>query len=304
MKKVQKITTINEYNTLAGQPTLHPLVSVIDFSKTSVRKQFVEAGDTSFDFYAVYLKQGKQCDIRYGRNYYDFQSGTLVFFAPGQVFSVESRDPDYVPAGYALLFHPDLIRGTALAQHMKDYSFFSYDAHEALHLSDAERSVVLDCFGKIDQEMQQGVDKHTKKLITSNIELFLNYCLRFYDRQFMTREHGAAGSVVDKFEALLEEYIRSDKPHTLGIPSVSFFAEQLHFSPNYFGDLVRKETGRSAQELLHAKLIQAAKDKIFDSSKSVSEIAYELGFKYPQHFTRFFKQQEGRTPNEFRSSLN
>jgi AraC family transcriptional activator of pobA len=303
MKTVQKIASIDEYNTLAGQPTLHPLVSVIDFSKTGVRKQFIEAGDTSFDFYAVYLKQGKQCDIRYGRNYYDFQSGTLVFFAPGQVFSVENRDPDYVPAGYALLFHPDLIRGTALGQHMKDYTFFSYEAHEALHLSESERSVVLDCFQKISLEMQQGVDKHTKKLIVSNIELFLDYCVRFYDRQFMTREHGTGG-IVQKFKSLLDEYFSSDKPHSVGIPTVSYFAGQLHFSSNYFGDLVRKETGRSAQEYIHGKLIEVAKDKIFDPAKSVSEIAYELGFKYPQHFTRFFKQQEGSTPNEYRSTLN
>lgn len=300
---MQKIATINDYNTLAGHPTMHPLVSVIDFSKTSVRRQFIDPGQMSFDFYAIYLKQGKQCDIRYGRNYYDFQNGTLVFFAPGQVFSIEGRDPNYVPAGYALLFHPDLIRGTSLGQHMKDYSFFSYDAHEALHLSEAERVVVLDCFGKIDLEMQQGIDKHTKKLVVSNIELFLNYCVRFYDRQFMTREHGTGGNV-ERFEALLEEYFSSDKPHTIGIPSVSYFAKQLHFSANYFGDLVRKESGRSAQELIHSKLMQAAKDKFFDTSKSVSEIAYELGFKYPQHFTRFFKQQEGCTPMEYRSYLN
>jgi AraC family transcriptional activator of pobA len=300
MKQVNRIATIDDYNKRAGHPTLHPLVSVLDFSKTGVRKQFIEDGDGSFDFYAVYLKQGKQCEIRYGRNYYDFQDGTLVFFSPGQVFSVERREPDYVPDGYALLFHPDLIRGSHLGQHMRDYSFFSYNTHEALHLSDSERGVVLDCFRKIELEMQQGMDKHTKKLIVSNIELFLDYCVRFYERQFLTREHGT-GSMAQAFEALLDDYLRSDKPQTLGVPTVSYFAEQMHFSPNYFGDLLRKETGRTALELIHAKLIEVAKDKIFDPAKSVSGIAYELGFKYPQHFTRLFKQHVGKSPNEYRT---
>ncbi|GAB4094052.1 helix-turn-helix domain-containing protein [Flaviaesturariibacter terrae] len=295
--------TIHDYNTLAGQPTLHPLVSVLDFSKTGVRRQFIDAGNVAFDFYAVFLKDEKHCDIRYGRNYYDFQSGTLVFMAPGQVFSIERRTPDYVPAGYALLFHPDLIRGTALGQHMKDYGFFSYEAHEALHLSEAERGVVVDCFHRIALEMQQGVDKHTKTMIASNIELFLNYCLRFYDRQFLTREQGVGG-IGGKFAALLDDYFNSGKAQALGVPTVSYFAAQLHFSANYFGDLVRKETGRSALEQIHTRLVEAAKSKIFDGSKSLSEVAYELGFKYPQHFTRFFKQQEGRTPNEYRSALN
>jgi AraC family transcriptional regulator, transcriptional activator of pobA len=303
MKKVRNINTVAEYNATVDHPTLHPLVSVIDLSNSKRRRRDAEIEALSFGFYAVFLKNDKHCDIRYGRTTYDYQEGTLVFIAPGQVVSIEADEEDYQPSGHVLLFHPDLIRGTSLAQAMKDYSFFSYDVHEALHLSELERGIVLECFRKIEFEMQHGIDKHSKKLIVANIELFLNYCVRFYDRQFMTRDHAGTG-VVEKFEQQLTNYFASDKLQEEGIPSVAYFAGELHLSANYFGDLVKKETGKSALEFIQAKLIDLAKERIFDPNKSVSEIAYDLGFKYPQHFTRFFKQQVGSTPNEYRSSLN
>lgn len=307
MKKVLPIETVSEYNALAQHKTLHPLVSVIDFSNTKrqaknkQKKPDVQA--LRFGFYAVFLKEGKNCDIRYGRNYYDYQEGTLVFIAPHQVVSIEGDGEDYQPSGYALLFHPDLIRGTSLGHNMNGYTFFSYQVHEALHLSAYEKQTVLECFGKIEHELKHAIDKHSRKLIVSNIELFLNYCVRFYDRQFITRDQANTG-IVEKFECLLNDYFGSEKPQSTGIPAVALFANELHLSANYFGDLIKKETGKTAQEYIQLKLVSVAKEKMFDPGKSVSEVAYELGFKYPQHFTRFFKQHVGQTPNEYRSSVN
>jgi AraC-like DNA-binding protein len=212
---------------------------------------------------------------------------------------IENDGQVYQPKGHALVFHPDLIRGTSLAKCINDYNFFSYNANEALHLSERERQIVLDCFSKIAAELQQNIDKHSKKLIASNIELFLNYCDRFYDRQFITRDNANKG-ILEKFEELLNGYFSSDKPQDIGLPSVSYFAEKLHLSANYFGDLIKKETGKSAKEYNQLKLMDIAKEKLFDKSKSVNEIAYELGFKYPQHFTRLFKSRIGYSPNEYR----
>lgn len=193
-------------------------------------------------------------------------------------------------------------RYLACSQYQRLHLLF-LDVHEALHLSEEEKQIVFEYFRKIDYELKRAIDKHSKKLIVSNIELFLNYCIRFYDRQFITRDHANTG-VVEKFERLLNEYFQSEKPQTDGIPSVAWFADELHLSPNYFGDLIKKETGKSALEHIQAKLIDIAKEKIFQYNKSVSENAYELGFKYPNHFSRFFKQQVGYSPNEYRSTIN
>ncbi|MBD0368203.1 MAG: AraC family ligand binding domain-containing protein, partial [Flavisolibacter sp.] len=227
MKNIVNIDTISEYNALVEHTTFHPLVSVIDLSKCKRRKRNLDVKALSFGFYAVFLKNDRNCDIRYGRNHYDYQEGTLIFIAPGQVVSIEADEEEYQPSGLVLLFHPDLIRGTSLGQNMKDYSFFSYDVHEALHLSKQEKQVVLDCFRKIDFELKRAIDKHSKRVIVSNIELFLNYCIRFYDRQFITRDH-TTGGALEKFERLLHDYFLSEKPQTEGIPPVSYFANALH----------------------------------------------------------------------------
>jgi AraC-like DNA-binding protein len=247
----------------------------------------------------VILKEVKCGDLRYGKNTYDYQEGTLVFIGPGQVVSVENTGEIYQPKGIALVFHPDLIHGSALGRHIQDYTFFGYQSFEALHLSERERNIILDCFSKIEYELEHAIDKHSKKLIVSNIELFLNYCIRFYDRQFITRDNVHKG-FLERFESLLNGYFQTDKPQTIGLPSVAYCAGELNLSPNYFGDLIKKETGKTAQEYIQSKLIDVAKERIFDQSKSVSQIAYELGFKYPQHFTRLFKQKVGQSPNEFR----
>ena len=300
MERIFKFDTVTEYNALNNQETLHPLVSVIDFSKANPRSWGGEKTvRINYGLYCIFLKDVKGCDLRYGQNYYDYQEGTLVFVAPGQMMVIETDGQVYQPKGYALVFHPDLIRGTSLGRIIHEYNFFSYNANEALHLSERERQIVLDCFSKIDFELQQNIDKHSKKLIASNIELFLNYCDRFYDRQFITRDNVNKG-ILEKFEELLNGYFSSDKPQNMGLPSVAYFAEELHLSANYFGDLIKKETGKSAKEYIQNKIIDIAKNKTFDSNKTVNEIAFELGFKYPQHFTRLFKNVTGYTPNEYR----
>lgn len=295
MDKIVNFDTVSQYNTFHNHETLHPLVSVLDLSKAEARQH----ARMNFGFYTVFLKDVKCGDLRYGCHYYDYQEGTLVFVGPGQLIGIENNGEYFQPQGYALIFHPDLIHGTALGRHIQDYTFFSYEVFEALHLSERERQIVLDCFAKIAFELEHAVDKHSKTLIVSNIELFLNYCTRFYDRQFITRETVHKG-ILEKFEKLLTSYFQSDNPQTLGLPSVGYCAGQLNLSANYFGDLIKKETGKSAQEYIQLKLIDIAKERIFDPAKSVSEIAYELGFKYPQHFTRLFKQRVGFTPNEYR----
>jgi len=296
MQEIVKLESITAYNKMRDVPTQHPLVTVIDLSQAKP----LAAATFNFGLYAVYLKELQCGELKYGRNNYDYQEGTLVFIAPGQVLGVAPKVKTFEPKGWALLFHPDLIKGTALGKHIQEYSFFSYDVNEALQLSEKERQIVLDCFGKIQYELEQSIDKHSKTLIASNIELFLNYCTRFYDRQFITRGNAHQG-ILERFEHLLNDYYSTDKPQTIGLPSVAYCARELHLSANYFGDLVKKETGTVAHEYIQTKVIGLAKEKIFDINKSISEVAYELGFKYPQHFTRLFKQKLGVSPNEYRS---
>ena len=296
MENMIRFETINDYNTFNNNETLHPLVSVVDLSKANPR----QGSRMYFGFYTIFLKEVKCGDLVYGRHTYDYQEGTLVFLAPGQVAGVDSKGETYQPKGYALVFHPDLIHGSQLGKHIQDYTFFGYQSNEALHLSERERKIVLDCFSKIQYELEHAIDNHSKKLIVSNIELFLNYCIRFYDRQFITRDNVQKG-IMERFENLLNSYFQSDKPETIGLASVAYCAGELNLSPNYFGDLVKKETGKTAQEYIRSKLIDEAKERIFDQNKSVSQIAYELGFKYPQHFTRLFKQRVGQSPNEYRN---
>lgn len=300
MDEILKFDTVGQYNAFNNNATLHPLVSVVDLSKAEPRR----LRRMNYGFYTVFLKEIKCGDLRYGCNNYDYEEGTLIFLAPGQVIGSNGEEY-YQPQGLALAFHPDLIRGTSLAQNMSDYTFFSYAVNEALHLSESERQIILDCFSKIKFELEHGVDKHSKKLIVTNIELFLNYCVRFYDRQFITRDNVHKG-VLERFEVLLNDFFSSEKTQTVGLPSVAYCASELNLSPNYFGDLIKKETGKSAHEFIQLKLIDVAKERIFDTKKSVSEVAYGLGFKYPQHFSRVFKQYVGMSPQEYRSlnSLN
>jgi len=296
MEQIERIDTVKQYNNWIGTDTLHPLVSVIDFNEIPTVQHFRRY----MGIYAVFLKNIKCGDMTYGCQPYDYEDGTLVFVAHGQVYGIDSKGVAIKPSGYALVFHPDLIAGTHLGKMIKDYSFFSYEVSEALHLSKKEKETIVDCFEKIRTEIDQNIDKHSKTLIVSNIELFLNYCMRFYDRQFITRVN-VNKDILGRFETLLNDYFRSEKGQTLGLPNVAYCAEMLNLSPNYFGDLIKKETGNTALDFIQSRLIEEAKVKIFEPNTSIGEIAYQLGFKYQQHFTRLFKQKTGVTPNEYRS---
>lgn len=295
MEDIIQIDNVAQYNAIRGVETLHPLVSVVDMSKARA----LPPGRYNFGIYTVFLKELHCGELRYGRNTYDYQEGTLVFVGPGQLLGVERNGPPFIPKGWCIAFSPELIKGTQLGKHMQEYTFFSYDANEALHLSEKEKQIVVDCFEKIGYELQHAIDKHSKTLIASNIELFLNYCTRFYDRQFITRDNSHNG-ILERFEHLLNDYFVTGKAQQDGLPTVFWCARELNLSANYFGDLVKKHTGRSAQEYIQTKVIDLAKDIIYEPGKTMSEIAYQLGFKYPQHFTRLFKQKTGTTPNEYR----
>lgn len=295
MKEVIKLDTVDQYNQFFGLETLHPLVSVVDLSEAT---KFPTHFTMNYGIYALFLKKVKCGDIRYGRQIYDYQEGTVTSFAPGQVVETEMQQ-GVKPSAHGLLFHPDLVKGTSLGQDIKQYSFFSYASAEALHLSEEEKGIFMDCLEKIEMELQHPIDKHSKRLISRNIELLLDYCMRFYERQFITRSESNK-SVLVKFETLLDDYFQSDKLQTDGLPSVKYFADKVFLSPNYFGDLIKKETGKSAQEYIQNRMIDLAKEMIAGTEKTVSQIAYELGFQYSQHFNRIFKKNVGYTPGEYR----
>jgi AraC-like DNA-binding protein len=301
MDKIINVNSVSEFNAANNHKTFHSFVTVLDYSKANPR-DWGEVDTIRFNYglYSVILKDVVCGDLRYGRHHYDYQAGTLVFYAPGQFVSFDNPRVVYQPMGFGLLFHPDFLIGTHLGKAIHQYKFFNYQTNEALHLSDDERTMILDIFAKIEFELKQPIDKHSKKLIASNIELFLDYCQRFYDRQFVTRDNAHQG-ILEKFEALLNDYFHSEKPQTTGLPSVAYFAEELNLSSNYFGDLMKKETGQSAKDYILFKTISIAKEKVFEDGKTVNEIAYELGFKYPQHFTRLFKDKVGYSPSQFKN---
>ncbi|WP_320970022.1 helix-turn-helix transcriptional regulator [Bacteroides nordii] len=297
MDNIVNLESVDRYNSMYGLETLHPLVSVVDLTKAT---NIVNHTQMNYGVYALFLKQTKSCDLKYGRRSYDYQEGTIVCFAPGQTVRVDMIEDEITPEVYGIVFHPDLIRGTSLAKSMKSYTFFSYAVNEALHLSDQEKEIVMDCLKKISIELEHAIDKHSKALIAMNIELLLNYCMRFYERQFITRSN-ANKDALTKFEQLLNEYFLSKLPMQEGLPSVKYFADKICLSSNYFGDMLKKETGKTPQEHIQDKVIEMAKEHIVETNETVSQIAYTLGFQYPQHLCRLFKKRVGCTPNEYRT---
>ncbi len=300
MNNIVRFETISDLNRGLNLPgPKHPLVSVIDFSK--VNNFGEESVRITSGLYCIMLKNHCHGKMKYGREYYDFQEGTLMCIAPKQVITIENQErKEEEVVGWGLLFHPDLIRGTSLGKKMKDYTFFSYEVNEALHLSDAEKQTLRDCIVKIENEISQNIDQHSQTLIVSNIELFLNYCSRYYDRQFITRKNSNNG-ILSKFENVLSEYFGSVNIKTEGLPSVKFCADKLNLSANYLSDLLKRQTGLNAQEHIHHHIIEEAKNSLLNSDASISEIAFELGFEYPQYFSKLFKTKTGVTPVEFRS---
>lgn len=295
MEEIYKIETIEQYNNMCGFKTMHPLVAYVEFNESN--SKFIP-GRHTMGFYSLFLKETKGCVINYGKTKYDFDGQTIVSIAPDQVVGYESVAG--VPKkAKGILFHPDFLHGTSLERKMKDYTFFSYASNEALHLSEDERKIIADCIAIVRKELQNPIDRHTKGLITTNIELILDYCLRFYERQFVTRQDLNLGAIA-KFEKLVDEYIASGKTETEGLPTVKYFADKVFLSPNYFGDMVKAETGKTAQEYIAVRLFSYAKRQLASPELSVKEVAASLGFLYPQHFVRFFKKHSGMTPSEYR----
>lgn len=299
MKPIIQIKSISEINRFVQGVTKHPLVAVIDFSK--VDEYIEEDIRISCDFYSVMFKNYCANKMRYGRQSYDFQEGSLVCIAPKQVMTmdneIEKRD-DMI--GWGLFFHPDLVRGTSLGPKMKDYTFFCYETSESLHLSEKEKQTLYDCILKIQSELNENIDGHSQNLIVSNIELLLNYCSRYYGRQFITRKNTNRDIVV-QVEKAIQEYFELDILKKKGLPTVSYLAEKVNLSPNYLSDLLKKETGMNAQDHIHYHMIEEAKRILLTTNQSVSEIAYSLGFEYPQYFSKLFKRKTGNTPQEFRN---
>ena len=296
MEEVIKLNEVDKYNKLFGLETRHPLVSVVDLSKAT---RWPEHFKVNYGVYALYLKDTYCGNIMYGRQSYDYQDGTIVSFAPGQIVETKMIK-DVQPNAHGILFNPDQIRGTSHGQEIKNYSFFSYETRESLHLSEEERETVMDCLHKIEIELKHNIDKHSRRLICANIGLLRDYCMRFYVRQFSTRED-VNKDIIVRFERLLDEYFDSDAPLQEGLPTVKYFADKVFLSANYFGYMIKKQTGQTASEYIQKKLIERAKETLLGTDKTTSEIAYELGFQYPQHLSRMFKRMTGCTPNEFRS---
>jgi len=290
--------TIQQYNQFFGVKTMHPQIGIIHFD----RSENQPTHKMTFGFYALYLVKTVGITMDYGKTKYDFDDGTVICLAPGQTIGVHRMPGGPVPVAIGLMFHPDLLHGTALAKKMKQFTFFSYTSNEALHLSSDECAVIQNYMDNINRELEHPVDKFSRQLFVSNIEVLLNYCMRFYERQFVTREE-LNNDVLARFEQLLNEYWDSGEAKIYGLPTVKYFADKICLSPNYFGDLIKTATGKSAQERIQSKIIEMSKEAILNPRLNTKQIANMLGFQYPQHFLRFFKKRVGCTPKEFKNSV-
>ncbi len=302
MSEIFEINSISQAHQSMGLPApKHPLVSVVKMADFRPTMDFRGIKVVN-NLYQISLKNLGCGNLLYGKNSYDYEEGTLVFTSPGQVTVFDGEMPQNLEEdnGWTLAFHPDLIRKSNLAVKINQYSFFNYEVNEALHLSEDERKTIEELLDKIVKEYSQNIDKHSQNLIISNIELLLDYCTRFYDRQFYTRTNINV-DFVSKFEKLLKTYYNTEKADELGLPNVQYLAQKLNFSSNYLSDLLKKETGKTAQEHIHLFVINKAKNSLLNSNNSISEIGYSLGFDYPQHFSSLFKSKTGMSPREYRN---
>lgn len=277
----------------------HPLVTILDFSK--VTEKVEQNTRIRTDFYSVMFKNYCKNNIKYGRRAIDFQDGNLICIAPNQLIEIDNEIEDREDKmGWGLFFHPDLIRATSLNDSIKSYTFFNYEMSEALHLSDKEKNILYACIQKIESELNENIDDYSQHIIVSNIELLLNYCSRFYGRQLITRSQSNK-SIITQIENILLSYFADVSLIDQGLPTVKYLANRVNLSPSYLSDVLKKETGKNAQEHIHFYLIEEAKNYLVNSENNISEIAYKLGFEYPQYFNKLFKQKTGVTPMEYRN---
>lgn len=297
MENILEMPSVKDYNDNLGVTTLHPLVSVVDMSELECIRHSLK----HFGFYCIILKHLGCGDVTYGRSAYDYNDGSLVFVAPNQMAGANDGKISYNTKGWILMFHPDLLRNTYLEHSMNRYTFFDYSSNEALHLSEQEREIIIGYLCNIRRELHHPTDDYTNRNIILNIEALLNNCMRFYERQFISRKN-ENNKIMEQLTYLLEEYLLSGKSQQYGLPTVAWCADNLHLSSNYFGDLVKKYSGRTAQEYIKSTIVDYAKLLLANNSYQVNEIAYKLGFKYPQHFSRLFKHIEGVSPSQYRST--
>lgn len=296
---IVQIKSISELHKMMGaEKPKHPLICVLDASLIEVSKEEV-GSKISYDFYMISLKD-KSCGVEYGRNSFDFDEGVLAFSAPGQIYTTTKEIKKGEIEGWMLFFHPDLIRNSSLFKNIETYSFFNYDVYEALHLSSEEEEIINDCVGKLKREYEMPIDNHSQRVIVSNLELLLNYCLRYYERQFNTRINYNQDTVV-QFERDLKFYFKQELHLKNGIPSIQYFSDKANLSQHYFSDLLKKHTGKTTKDHINSYLIEKAKGLLLSSNDTISEIAFDLGFNYPHYFTRLFKSKTGKTPLEFRN---
>lgn len=292
------LNSIDAYNKLYGLQTYHPLITVFDLKEA---KNSVNHVTINYGVYAIFLKNGVNCSIKYGRRQYDYQEGTIVSFSPGQVIDVDMEETVVAPDVTGLMFHPDLIYGTPLADKIKSFSFFDYTELESLHLSEEEKKQFLFCLQQIKQEIEHPVDHHSAALLSATLQVLIEYLHRFYDRQFITR-HKINSGIVGAFQRQLKEYYNGNQKGQ-GLPSVAFFAEKANLSAGYFSDVIRKETGQSPKDMIAAHVMSEAKHRLATRDWDISRIAYDLGFEYPAHFTRMFKRLTGESPTQYRLKL-
>lgn len=297
MSKIMKIKNVSDYSRYLGHTDRHPLVSVINYAEVSPIRHSLN----SYSVYGIFFHDQQDIDLTYGCGKYDYKSGTVICVAPGQIGGKEDNGERVMLTGWALLFHPDLLRGTTLSKNIKQYTFFDYRVHEALHMTDEEHDIFVSLMQQIRNELQKPHDELQNAILIAYIELVLNFCQRFYNRQFTTRKLENS-DILMKFDNLLNDYYEKNTQLTLGLPTVQYCADKLCMSPNYFGDVIKKTTGDTASNYIRQHVIQRVKNELATGA-SIVQVADDLGFKYPQHLSRMFKQQTGITPSEYGERL-
>lgn len=298
--RILNIHSISELHRVLGiQKPAHPLISVIPLE--SIPRPSYDSIRVTFDLYNIAFKRNVKNKIRYGQHHYDFDEGFMALMAPGQILSMDNLDR-MEATGWWLFFHPDLIRNYPLGKRIKEYGFFSYDVHEALHLSEQEEKIMMDMMDHIQREYLSPIDTYSQDVMVSHLDVLLNYANRFYNRQFITRKTASMDLLV-QVDELLNAYLNGPAAQQTGLPTVQYLSGKLNVSPNYLSDMLRKMTGESAQKHIHHKLIEKAKDYLASSTLSVSEIAYRIGFEQPQSFSKLFKSKTNQSPMAYRNSF-